>query len=369
MATREHSPPTARDTPPQRGPLPSDWSRQVGWVLLPLRAFLGFTFVYAGLSKIADPSFLDDSDPTSLHSTIVAVRGGSPIGSMLGPIESHATLFGVIIAIGETAIGLGLLTGLLTRIAAAGGIVLSLGLWLTVSWNAEPWYTGADLAYAFALSPLLLGGAGGVLALDAWLADVTARHAGEPGGTASADRTRRGLLAVALGLTGLVAIGGAALVRSGRTSAAEADDAAAGGTTEPATPSPSAPASSTAASAAPTDSATATSAAPAPSPAATGAVVAKTADVAVGGAKLVRNPSSGEDDLWVMQLESGQFTALDGVCPHQGCVVAFRNASNGFVCPCHDSRFTSAGARISGPATTGLERIAVVVSGDQVHLA
>jgi len=31
--------------------------RQPGWVLLPLRAFLGFTFCYAGLQKLANPDF------------------------------------------------------------------------------------------------------------------------------------------------------------------------------------------------------------------------------------------------------------------------------------------------------------------------
>src|SRR5690349_12463067 len=111
MATTTDSSPPAGDTRPRRGLLPPDWTRQVGWVLLPLRAFLGFTFIYAGLSKIADPDFLDDSAATSLHSTLVAVRGASPIGFTLGPIESHSALFGVVIAIGETAIGLGLLFG------------------------------------------------------------------------------------------------------------------------------------------------------------------------------------------------------------------------------------------------------------------
>lgn len=366
MATPRRSPSSAQAAPARRGFLPGDWTHQVGWVLLPLRAFLGFAFLYAGLSKIADPDFLDDDAPTSLHSTLVAVRDSSPISFMLGPIESHSALFGLIIAIGETAIGLGLLTGLLTRIAAAGGIVLSLGLFLTVSWNADPWYTGADLPFAFALSPLLLGGAGGVLSLDGWLASVAARHSGDPGGSASADRTRRGLLAAGLGLTGLLAVGGAALARgSGSSSSAEPSADPSDAATDP-VPSPSQTPSAAPTSAEPATSAPATSA---PAPSATGAVVATASDVAVGGAKLVRNPKSGDEDLWVMQLESGEFTAVDGVCPHQGCVVSFRSASTGFTCPCHASRFSSAGDRLSGPATRGLAKVAVVVSGDQVHLA
>ena len=36
------------------------------WAILPLRAFLGITFVYAGLQKITDPSFFQDSSHHSL---------------------------------------------------------------------------------------------------------------------------------------------------------------------------------------------------------------------------------------------------------------------------------------------------------------
>ena len=35
--------------------------------LLPVRFFLGATFLYAGLDKLLDPTFLDPAAPTSLH--------------------------------------------------------------------------------------------------------------------------------------------------------------------------------------------------------------------------------------------------------------------------------------------------------------
>src|SRR3954470_21460652 len=139
------------------------------WVLLPLRAYLAVAFLYAGLSKIADRSFLDASSPSSMHATLVAVRDQSPIGGLLGPVADPSFGFGLLMALGEVAVGLGLLLGLFTRIAAAGGVLLALSLFLTVSWGADPWYTGADIVYAFAATPLLLGGAG-PLSADAWLA-------------------------------------------------------------------------------------------------------------------------------------------------------------------------------------------------------
>jgi thiosulfate dehydrogenase [quinone] large subunit len=123
-------------------------------------------YLYAGISKIADTRFLDQTSPTSLHATLAAVRSASPIRFLLGPVADHTFAFGLLIAFAEIAVGIGIALGLLTRVAAVGGMVLALSLWLTVSWGAEPWYTSADLAYLFAFTPLLLAGAGGMWSLD-----------------------------------------------------------------------------------------------------------------------------------------------------------------------------------------------------------
>jgi len=122
-------------------------------VLLPLRGFLSVVFLYAGISKIADRHFLDASSPISIHSQIVAVRDISPVSGLLGPVVDHSFAFGVFTSLAEIAIGLGVLLGLFTRIAALGGMILSLSLWLTISWGAEPWFTSADVVYLFAWTP------------------------------------------------------------------------------------------------------------------------------------------------------------------------------------------------------------------------
>ena len=106
------------------------------------------------------------------------------------------------------AVGIGIALGLLTRVAALGGMVLALSLWLTVSWGAEPWYTSADLVYLFAFTPLLLAGAGGVWSLDAWLEAVRARRPG-----AGEDRFRRAVLVAGAVLIGGVLAAGATLFR------------------------------------------------------------------------------------------------------------------------------------------------------------
>jgi thiosulfate dehydrogenase (quinone) large subunit len=302
------------------------WEPPVGWALLGLRAYLAFVFLYAGISKLADTRFLDPSAPSSLHATLLAVRPASPIRSLLGPVADHSFAFGVLMAFAEIAVGIGLALGLFTRIAAGGGMVLSLSLWLTVSWGANPWYTSADLVYVFALTPLLVAGAGGVWSVDAWLDDVRRRRPG-----AGEDRFRRAVLvggAVLLG--GILAAGATLFRRSSHPTAS------------PPTPSGGAGGA--------------------------GDVLAKTADVPVGGGKQITDPQT-DDPAWVLQLTPGAFTAYDAVCPHQGCPVTFVSPSDGFRCPCHGSTFAANGSLTNGPATRGLSAIPVRVDGTQVRRA
>ncbi len=306
-----------------------------GWVLLPLRAFLALVFLYAGVSKIADRRFLDSSSPVSMHATVVAVRPGSPIGWLLGPAASHSFAFGLLMALAELAVGLGLLAGLFARVAAAGGMLLSLSLWLTVSWHAEPWFTSADVVYLFALTPFVIVGAGGVLSLDEWLAQAAQRRPG-----AAEDRTRRALLGWALVVAGGVIAGGASLFRRAPGTA--------GAGALPATGSPLPSAATPGGSAG------------------EGQPLAKVSDVPVDGGTQVIDPVSG-DPTWVLQLQPGSFTAYDAVCPHQGCPVRFVSASEGFVCPCHGSHFDSTGHRLSGPAPGGLTAVPVTSDGTEVR--
>src|SRR6266516_2769661 len=114
--------------------MPTSRFARPGWVILPLRGFLTVVFLYGGISKIADRRFLDGSSPLSMHASVEAVRGASPIGGLLDPVAAHSFGFGVLMAIAELAVGLGLLAGLFTRVAAVGGMLLTASLWLTVSW-------------------------------------------------------------------------------------------------------------------------------------------------------------------------------------------------------------------------------------------
>ena len=65
---------------------------------------------------------------------------------------------------------------------------------------------------------------------------------------------------------------------------------------------------------------------------------------------------------WIMHDESGLY-ALSAVCSHLGCTVG--EATSGFECPCHGSRFNLHGAMLQGPAMKPLEYLQLILSEDK----
>ncbi|MBP2584193.1 thiosulfate dehydrogenase [quinone] large subunit [Streptomyces sp. PvR006] len=140
------------------------------YALLPLRIFLGVTFVYAAFDKLTDSAFFADSGTGSIGEMMSGVRDSSAIPALVDLALKNPAGFGYAIALGELAVGIGTLVGLFARVAALGGALISLSLWLTVSWQVNPYYLGNDLAYLMAWLPLVLAGAS-VLSLDRLLAE------------------------------------------------------------------------------------------------------------------------------------------------------------------------------------------------------
>lgn len=95
-----------------------------------------------------------------------------------------------------------------------------------------------------------------------------------------------------------------------------------------------------------------------------GAVIAKLADVPVGGGLVIPT-----ERIVLTQPAAGEVHAFSSICPHQGCQVD-GVSDNTITCPCHFSVFSAQdGAVINGPAPTGLEAIPVGVQGDDIVLA
>ncbi len=129
------------------------------WTLLPLRLFLGITFVYAGIQKIMDPQFFQASASGYIGHQITRFAVGSPLHGLLTSLaEPHAKFFGILIIFGEIAIGLGTLFGFLFRPAAFFGALLSVLFFLSASWHVYPYFYGADIVFTFAWLTLMING-------------------------------------------------------------------------------------------------------------------------------------------------------------------------------------------------------------------
>jgi thiosulfate dehydrogenase (quinone) large subunit len=367
--------------------------------MLPLRLFLGVTFAFAGLQKLADPHFLDPNASGSIHAQLRAAALTSPIGGLLGGLVHQATAVGVAIAIAELAVGVGALLGLWTRVAAAGGLALSIGFLLTVSWHSHPYYLGPDIAFAAAWTPLLLAGAGDDprLSLDTYLRRRTNAERGVPdaqaipiafatvqrlcGGydagrcryqsgrpcapercpvlvapaledRAGGDRfDRRTFLSQARVAAALV-VGGtfaaASVAGIGRTLARHGGDPVA------ALP-PTGGSSGTANGTGGRPRAT--------GPGTPGTPIGPASAVPVGGVASFDDPGTGSL-AYVVQPTAGTFQAFSSVCPHAGCQVGYSRGANEFVCPCHGARFDGTGGLLQGPAQTSLSPITVARGQD-----
>lgn len=128
--------------------------------MMPLRLFFGVTFLYAGIDKFTGWGPFSSYDRSAMERSLEFARDGSAVPWLVDLTLDHPGLFLTGAAVAEIVIGAALLAGLLTRIAALGGALLTLSLWLTVTWNAEPYYFGADLPYFFGFLTLVLTGAG-----------------------------------------------------------------------------------------------------------------------------------------------------------------------------------------------------------------
>ncbi|MEV0525244.1 DoxX family protein [Streptomyces sp. NPDC050439] len=162
----------------------TSYVRSSGWrdsasryALLPLRIFLGVTFIYAGLDKITDSAFMSAGGDGSIGQQMDSVRDISAIPELVDLALKSPVGFGYAIALGELAVGIGTLIGLFARIAALGGALISLSLWLTMSWSTEPYYYGNDLIYLMAWLPLILAGAS-VFSVDSMIADRRRHRSG-----------------------------------------------------------------------------------------------------------------------------------------------------------------------------------------------
>lgn len=394
-------------------------------IILPLRLFLGISFLAAGFDKLFDPQFFDPKAGGYIGNQLAGFAGQSPLGGFLTDIAlPQATIFGALVLVGELAIGLGTLLGLYSRAAAFFGFVLSLILWLTASWQVTPFFLGSDLPYAMGWLTLFLTGPHPILSLDA---KINNRTSGVASGAAARSLpanvqnqfrqnevgvvskgqvpyqgtiirseeeirlARRQFLIVTGGTVLAGALTGAAWVHSLNDKAggqpAEANQltlpptastSPAGSTptnqstpsTSVVTPGPTGGASapppagnSNSSGATQVGGSTPPTQTPVPQPAVKGPVIGKLAAIPLGNVLAFKTPDTGES-AYLVHAKDGSVKAFSRICTHEGCEVSFVQSNQVFVCPCHGAQFdVSSGAALRRPARQPLQSFAVKVDG------
>jgi thiosulfate dehydrogenase [quinone] large subunit len=354
--------------------------------ILPMRLFLGATFVDAGLGKLLSPAYLG-SGPQGFAAQARGFARGSPIGWLVQAIAlRHPTPAGLLLAMAELAVGLLTLAGLASRAAAAGGLAFSFTFFLTASWHTRPFFYGPDLPFAVGWLVLLLTGDAGLPSLDRRLArrqralaglgddhevavpldrvqqlcgaaDGHGRCAGaagracrgqqcplipRPDGPVAFDASRRALL-VRGGLAGVTLL--VTGVLGGSIAAAERllGSGAAGGGGLSSLPPP--------ATHRPARQATASGTAPG------GTRIGSLSDIPVGHAAAFTTPS-GRPGVAV-RLGERRVVAYSAVCTHAGCTVGYDTGTRLLACPCHGAEFDPArgATAVGGPTSTPLPSV------------
>ncbi|CAL9460989.1 hypothetical protein SUDANB58_02648 [Streptomyces sp. enrichment culture] len=145
----------------------------LGVVLLPLRVFLGFISIYAGMGKLCDPVYFDGGERGSMVKWLNTLHPWEVAEPLRQFALAHPVGSGLVIAFLQVIVGVLTVLGCWQRVAAGIGAALSAALLVTVSWKSVPAYDAPDIIYLAAWSPLIIAGApvysvDGRLAGSAW---------------------------------------------------------------------------------------------------------------------------------------------------------------------------------------------------------
>ncbi len=135
---------------------------------------MGFVFLMGGWRRFINvPAKHDITSPGSLANKLVEAAPGSPVESAIHWVLIHPFLAEwsiYLMSTAEVLVGLGLIFGLLTRIAATGSALLNVALMLIFGWMGyeclDEW-TMAALGFAISVTVMIYGT--GIYSLDSLL--------------------------------------------------------------------------------------------------------------------------------------------------------------------------------------------------------
>lgn len=320
----------------QRSETVADGWLEMPWSVRILRAFLGATFVFAGVQKFLDPNFLHRGGGDYIGTQLKGFADGTPAAPLMRVLEHAPFLTGVAIATLEIAIGLATLLGVAMLAAAFVGFSINATLWLSATWHTHPYFLGSDSIYAVAWLALAVALIEQERATRGHIAGPIERVDG-----ISRREFARGTLVAG------VAVGLGIVSKAFAGPATSSDLSALGSQTSPHSPSPAGPAVSPKPSTA--------------SPTPAGKVLTTLDRLPVGGAIGFEDPQVGPAAL--LRLSNDQVVAYGRRCTHAGCLVGYDQSAEILVCPCHGAEFdpSNDAQPIMGPATRPLPSIAVVV--------
>ena len=269
-----------------------------------MRLWLGVTWIYAGWDKASDPGYLTAGSPTFIGTQLSAFATNSPIGFALESVIERATQIGIFVMFAEFAIGAATLFWIAPTWAAFGGFVMSLGLWLSSTWQVQPYFLASNSAYTIL-----------------WLTYFLFLYGSRRNSKVAIDR--RGFLrvstvaafAVAAALVGKVFPKTAASTSSGESSASKK--------------------------------------------------IIEDASLEIGATHNFESKAGTPAVLF--RTKAGVF-AYSAVCTHEGCTVQFNSASKNLQCACHGAVFDPFdGAKVvTGPTNQPLAKIKVATEGSWI---
>jgi thiosulfate dehydrogenase [quinone] large subunit len=136
------------------------------WFILALRLMMGIAFLQSGVDKVLSGSFSAGGYLGNVAST-----NGNPMEPVFAwMVETPWFLDFVNVAVpwGEVLIGLGLLVGGLTRLAAFFGAFMMLMFYFG-NWDITHGYINGDFAYMLVFLSVAAFGAGRILGLDPYI--------------------------------------------------------------------------------------------------------------------------------------------------------------------------------------------------------
>jgi thiosulfate dehydrogenase [quinone] large subunit len=132
------------------------------WFVLALRLMMGIAFTYAGVAKIIEPF---DARGYLLYAT---PENGSPLADLfvaMGSSDLFVAFVNLAVPWGELLIGLGLVVGFMTRMAAFWGAFMMLMFYFG-NWDVAHGLINGDFAYMLVFLAVAAFGAGRILGLD-----------------------------------------------------------------------------------------------------------------------------------------------------------------------------------------------------------